>query len=174
MFIKTKERGGRINFFLCITEHGGNNGNSGKVIEYSVCLGETLNLTGTRWTEILRSSKDFQSVPLEDILNVVEKYVQKHGFRSETVTGLREAVRGARQKSSRGTSNGRQRTDEYTAALRLLGLSPYSSDVDVESAFRKQARRHHPDVGGDPARFRAIVAARNLLLGHDARWDEIA
>lgn len=173
MFITTKERAGRINFFLCITEHGGNHEHSGKVIEYSVCLGETLNLTSTRWIEILRSSKDFESVPLEDILNVVEKYVQKHGFASETVAGLHEAVRGARQKSSRSTKYGRQ-ADEYATALRLLGLPPYSSDADVESAFRKAARRHHPDVGGDPARFRAIVAARNLLLGRDARLDEIA
>ena len=173
MFIKTKERAGRINFFLCITEYGGSNGNSGKVIEYSVCLGETLNLTSTRWMEILRSS-DFESVPLEDILRVAEKYAQKHGFGSETLAGLHEAVCGARQKSRRGTSNGAQEPDEYAAAMRLLGLPPSSSDVDVESAFRKQARRHHPDVGGDPARFRAIVAARNLLLGCGARLEEIA
>jgi DnaJ domain len=166
MFIKAKERAGRTCFFLCITEQGGDAGRKAKVMEYSVCLGETLNLSKKQWLEILRGSKSFRLVPLEDVLLVVQEYVKKHGFRSKTADGLRDAAYGSGHRSGRGSSSGRKsQTDEYDAALDLLGLPPGSSDDEVESAFRKWARRHHPDVGGDPAKFRAIVAARRLLLG---------
>jgi hypothetical protein len=173
MFVKTKERAGRTYFFLCIAERGGNNGNGWKAVEYSVCLGETLNLGSTEWVEILRASPDFRPVPLEDVLEVVEKYVAKHGFRSEILAGLREAVRGPRQKSRRSVrSESRSQENEYVTALRLLGLVPGSSGDEIESAFRKAARRHHPDVGGDSAKFRALVDARTLLLGRDTRLSE--
>jgi hypothetical protein len=176
MLVKRKEYSGHTYFFLCIAECGGNNGNSGKVMEYSVCLGETLNLSSARWSEILRAAREFRSVPLEDILKVVENYVAKHGFPSETVVGLREAVHGAAwQKSGRRISNGRRTaTDEYATALRLLGVPLGSSENEIESAFRKSTRLHHPDVGGDSAKFRAILAARNLLLGRHTRTDKIA
>jgi DnaJ domain len=174
VFVKTKERAGRTCFFLCIPERGGGHEGGGKVIEYSVCLGETLNLSSTQWVEVLRASKDFRSVPLEDVLRAVERYAAKHGLRSDTIAGLREAVHGGGQKSRRGMSSERRsEVDEYAAALRLLGLPPGSSEDDIESAFRKAARRYHPDVGGNAAKFRAIVAARNLLLGRGVRLGEI-
>jgi DnaJ domain len=166
MFVKRKQRPGHGYFFLCIAERGGTNGNNGKVMEYSVSLGETLNLSSTRWLEVLKASKVFRSIPLEDVLKVVEKYVAKHGLASETVVGLREAANGAhRQKAGRRVSK-EQRTavDEYENAFQLLGLPQGSSENDIESAFRKSVRLHHPDVGGDSTKFRALVAARNLLL----------
>jgi DnaJ family protein A protein 2 len=67
-------------------------------------------------------------------------------------------------------SERRSQEDEYTKALRLLGLAPGSSDDQIESAFRKAARRHHPDVGGDPEKFRELVDARNLLSTR--HWEE--
>ena len=79
MFVKRKEQAGRHYFFLCIAERGGSNGTDGKVMEYSVYLGETLNLSSTRWMEVLRASKIFRSIPLEDVLKVIEKHVAKHG-----------------------------------------------------------------------------------------------
>ncbi len=164
MFVKTKERAGHMHFSLCIPERGGNGGNSWKTVEYSVSLGETLELSSTQWEEILRKSPDFRSVPLESVLDVVEQYVAEHRLASEILDGLREAVRGPRGKSrGRARSERRSQEDEYTKALRLLGLAPGSSDDQIESAFRKAARRHHPDVGGDPAKFRQLVDARNLL-----------
>jgi hypothetical protein len=166
MFIKTKERAGRTCFFLCITEQGGDAGRKSKVIEYSICLGETLKLSKKQWLEILTGSKSFRFVPVEDVLAVVQEYVKKHGFRADTAAGIRDAARGSASRSDQGTGSGRKsQTDEYAAALELLGLPPGSSDDDVESAFRKWARRHHPDVGGDSSKFRALVAARRLLLG---------
>ena len=176
MFVKRKDYSGHAYFFLCIAECGGNNGNSGKVMEYSVCLGDTLNLSSIRWLEILQASRDFRTVPLEDILKVVENYAAKHCFPAATIVGLREAVhRAAWQKSGRHISNGRRTpTDEYATALQLLGVPLGSSEHEIESAFRKSARFHHPDVGGDPAKFRAILAARNLLVGRHTRPDKIA
>lgn len=35
----------------------------------------------------------------------------------------------------------------------------------VQLAYRVAARKHHPDVGGDPDVFRRLVEARDLLLG---------
>lgn len=183
MFVKTKERSGRTNFFLCIAAGGGS---SWKTVEYSVCLGETLDLSSAQWQKILRSSPDFRSVSLRAVLDVLERYVADRGFPSEILAGLREAARAARQQKTRrnaytssatsgsASSDRSDQQDERVAALRLLGLPPESSDDQVESAFRKAARRHHPDVGGDPARFRAIVDARNLLLGRSAGQQETA
>jgi hypothetical protein len=176
MFIKTKERSGRTYFFLCIAERGGNNADSAKVMEHSVSLGETLKLSAARWAEILRGSSVFRGVPLEDILKVVESYVTKRGLSPETVAGLREAVHGTfRQKpGSRASHLKESETDEFAAALKLLGIPPGSSDRVIESAFRKSARRHHPDVGGDPVKFRALLAARDLLLGRDSASETYA
>jgi hypothetical protein len=44
----------------------------------------------------------------------------------------------------------------------LLGVN----DPDViNAAWRRAARDHHPDHGGDPEQFRRITEARDLLLG---------
>jgi DnaJ domain len=171
MFIKTKERAGRAHFFLCIVERGGS-GDSCKTVEYSVCLGDTLRLSSVQWLEIFRASPGFRSVPVKDILEVLEKYVRSHGLSSHLLSGLREAAREPRRESRRNAgSERRSQQDEHAAALRALGLEPGASDAEIESAFRKAARRHHPDIGGDSARFRALVDARSLLLGRRA-WAE--
>jgi hypothetical protein len=174
VFVKTKQLGGRTVFYLCIGEQGGNDAGSWKTVEYSLCLGETLNLSSDEWLELIGESREFRSVALEDILHVVEKYAEDRGFDSRTLAGLREAVRGPREKSRRGGRSGRRsQEDEYTAALKLLGLPPGSTNREVESAFKKAARRYHPDVGGDAARFRALVDARNLLLTREWRASRI-
>lgn len=175
MLIKTKERAGHTVFFLCIPEQGGTGGRSWKAVEYSVCLGETLGLSSRRWVDVLRASPVFRSVSLEAVLQVVEQYVSAHGLPPEILDGLREAARNSKRKSHR-RGHGERRSDEdaRVSALRLLGLPPGSSNEEIESAFRRAARRYHPDVGGDPAKFRSIVNARNLLLGRDTRIGESA
>jgi hypothetical protein len=50
-------------------------------------------------------------------------------------------------------------------ALRLLGLQDPVERFEVVSAYRRLARQHHPDLGGDPDVFRALTVARDLLLG---------
>ena len=62
----------------------------------------------------------------------------------------------------------RDRAQDETAEAnehhRLLGLPASCSRVDILRAFRQKAQEHHPDLGGDPAEFRRIVAAKELLL----------
>ncbi len=167
MYVKTKEIAGHKFFYLCVAESGGSGGRGWKSVEYSVCLGDTLDLSSVRWTDILRGSPDFRTVSLADLLVALEQYVSEHGLQPEILEGLREAARGARQRKTRrnAQSDRRGQEDLRTRALRLLEIEPGSSNDEIESAFRKAARKHHPDVGGDPERFRAIVDARNLLLG---------
>jgi hypothetical protein len=173
MFLKRQEREGRVCFFLCIAERGGNAASSGKSVEYSVCLGESLDLTSEQWVEVLLESKIFRSVSLGRVLETAEKYAAKNGFRFETLDGLRDAVRGEKRVSQGVKSERRSQDDERSTALRVLGLWPGASDAEIELAFRRAARRCHPDAGGDPARFRAIVNARNLLLGREGQPGEI-
>ncbi|WP_342674245.1 DnaJ domain-containing protein [Nitriliruptor alkaliphilus] len=49
-------------------------------------------------------------------------------------------------------------------ALRLLGLQEPVEDSEVVSAYRRLARQHHPDLGGDAEIFRTLTVARDLLL----------
>jgi len=57
------------------------------------------------------------------------------------------------------------------AAIALLheharGLEwDYDNVDDVRRAFRVASKRAHPDAGGDPAVFRELTEARDLLLG---------
>lgn len=48
-------------------------------------------------------------------------------------------------------------------AARLLGISTTASPAEVVKAFRVLALKHHPDRGGDPALFRRLTDARELL-----------
>jgi hypothetical protein len=172
VYVKTKQRGGRTQYFLCIGERGGNAASSAKSMEYSVCLGDRLELSAGEWREILGKSQCFRTIPLQDVLAAVEKYAATRGLSPEIVKGLRQAAQGAKQSARAEASERRSQEDERTRALRVLGLRPGASDSDIESAFRRAARRHHPDVGGDSAKFRAIADARNLLLGGEASRDK--
>ncbi len=54
-------------------------------------------------------------------------------------------------------------------ARAVLGVRPGAGRDEVDRAFRRAARFHHPDHGGDPSRFRSVVLARQILMGPDAR-----
>lgn len=51
----------------------------------------------------------------------------------------------------------------------ILGVDSKASEKEIKSAFRKLARKHHPDVKGDPAKFREIYAAYETLVDADKR-----
>jgi hypothetical protein len=51
-------------------------------------------------------------------------------------------------------------TNEYT----LLGIEPGATKREIKNAYRRQARRLHPDKGGDPEAFKAMYAAYRRLL----------
>lgn len=48
-------------------------------------------------------------------------------------------------------------------AYQILGIPQGSSVEQVKKAFRQQAKMCHPDMGGDPVRFRLIKEAYELL-----------
>ena len=58
---------------------------------------------------------------------------------------------------------------DATRARAVLGLRPGAGADAVERAFRDRARTAHPDRGGDPIEFQALVEARNLLRRAAAR-----
>ena len=50
----------------------------------------------------------------------------------------------------------------------VLGVPPDASEREVRAAFRRFARHHHPDRGGDANRFRTGVEAYQRLVGPSA------
>jgi curved DNA-binding protein len=47
----------------------------------------------------------------------------------------------------------------------VLGLEPGASEKEIKSAFKKLAKKHHPDVGGDEKKFKEINEAYSILTG---------
>lgn len=63
------------------------------------------------------------------------------------------------------TTNGERILNPYE----ILDVDPNASDDEIKKAYRKHARRHHPDVGGDPDAFRQATEAREILLNPERR-----
>jgi len=53
--------------------------------------------------------------------------------------------------------------DERLQAMQTLDLPADAPWETIKQAYRRLAAQHHPDKGGDPARFRAIRAAYEIL-----------
>jgi HEAT repeat protein len=60
-------------------------------------------------------------------------------------------------------------SDPRTAALLLLGLEPGASLAAIKRAYRRLAKAHHPDLGGDVEAFHRLDAAYRLLIGSEAQ-----
>jgi hypothetical protein len=58
---------------------------------------------------------------------------------------------------------GRMRSTDARALLQLPETKPLDPAA-IRSAYRAEARQHHPDAGGDPQRFERLTAARDRLL----------
>lgn len=67
-----------------------------------------------------------------------------------------------------GAGHGRQtenvRVDLRRQALALLGLESDASPQAIKRAYRRLAKAHHPDLGGDVEAFHRLDAAYRLLL----------
>lgn len=49
-------------------------------------------------------------------------------------------------------------------SFEVLGISSSASETEIKSAYKKLAREHHPDKGGDPERFQEIQKAYESAL----------
>ena len=61
-------------------------------------------------------------------------------------------------------------TERSTDPYKVLQVDPEAEDEVIAAAYRRLARKYHPDVGGGPeaaARMTALNAAYTLSL-HDA------
>ena len=58
---------------------------------------------------------------------------------------------------------------------KVLGVKQSDTDKDIARAYRKLAKEHHPDQGGDEERFKEISAAYDVLGDPDRRkeYDEV-
>lgn len=54
--------------------------------------------------------------------------------------------------------------EKHLTHYQILGLARTASEREIKIAYRKAARMSHPDRGGDPAAFRQVTEAYEVLL----------
>lgn len=92
------------------------------------------------------------------------------GTRTENWSGAHSSAgkhSSSGQQGSRGPRTGKQATnsaDPRQQALELLGLERGASLQSIKRAYRRLAKAHHPDLGGDVERFHRLDAAYRLLI----------
>jgi len=70
----------------------------------------------------------------------------------------------------RGRAGGRSSASIDTTKLyETLGIEKTADEKEIKKAFRKLAVRHHPDKGGDEAKFKEISAAHEILSDKEKR-----
>ena len=53
--------------------------------------------------------------------------------------------------------------ENFENYYQILGLPDFASIEEVKKAFRKLAKKYHPDKGGDPEKFKKILEAYSIL-----------
>ena len=53
----------------------------------------------------------------------------------------------------------------------VLGVNEQSTSADITKAFKDLAKKHHPDRGGDEAKFKEINEAHDTLKNSQKRHD---
>ena len=97
---------------------------------------------------------------------------QQHGHRAQSAGSEQRRQQRAAGGSGGGRSTGGRSNSAGTAAsadarsqaLALLGLEPGASAAAIKRAYRRLAKSHHPDLGGDAEAFRRLDAAYRSLL----------
>jgi len=74
------------------------------------------------------------------------------------------------QAGAGGPRGGRPQRDVDTSKLyQTLGVEKNADAKEIKKAYRKLAVKHHPDKGGDEAKFKEISAAYEILSDADKR-----
>lgn len=85
-----------------------------------------------------------------------------------SLTGLWPAIiRGLRELRGEHIEEPERRHNDLDVCYKMLGLSPSASWDDIERAYRRKAKVHHPDRGGDEDAMRALNEAyARLRIAH--------
>jgi len=72
-----------------------------------------------------------------------------------------------------GTPPPRDPAGHDSDPYRLLGVATGASTAEIRAAYRRAAKRAHPDAGGDPVAFQRIQVAFEVLAdpGRRRQWD---
>jgi DnaJ-domain-containing protein 1 len=81
------------------------------------------------------------------ILMIVIGVLSSTGLWPRVIQGLREL---------RGDSVEPMNPQDMEMAYKILGLSPSSSWDEIEKAYKRKAKVHHPDKGGDEDAMRVL------------------
>ena len=97
---------------------------------------------------------------VEELLRREERLGQRHHQR-------RSGTRTENHSKSTNHAHAKREAaaDPRADALRLLGLEPGASQQMIKRAYRRLAKAHHPDLGGDAKAFHRLDAAYRLLIG---------
>ena len=94
---------------------------------------------------------------------VVEELLRRTAVRQQRRPGTRtENV--SDNGSGSGPRQGAAGADPRQQALELLGLERSASLPEIKRAYRRLAKQHHPDLGGDVDLFHRLDAAYRLLI----------
>jgi hypothetical protein len=99
----------------------------------------------------------------DEPLRVVEELLRRAPRSRPRGTRTENHSQASRGSSSRPAGGGRS-IDPRLAALQLLGLPEGASIASIKRAYRRLAKAHHPDLGGDVEAFHRLERAYRLLV----------
>lgn len=106
----------------------------------------------------------FQEVALLVGIIVVLVLTTRFGLLKRTCDRFLEELRKALTDSAPGPGGKpRQYEADEEMCYQLLGLTPSATQAEIREAYRRKAKQHHPDKGGDPDMMRALTEAYQRL-----------